>query len=146
MTNHDDEALTAKPKAAPVDDDRLTDKPAPEAPTDLKERAAEFDFAAWLAGMGPTRAVYPWRGVEIELQSRTPEYLTERHKEIGDLDVAERTLILISDHVTGPEGLPVRETLTAMREYAPIDYAALDKLLLALNTQPEAQINPRFLR
>lgn len=141
MTKHD-ESLASK-ATKPVDDDRLSDKPV-APPTDVKAEAEAFDFAAWLAGMGPTRAVYPWRGREIELQARTPEYVAARWQEMEGND--ERALILLGEHIVGPEGLPVLDVLRAMREYAPRDYVALDQLAASLDTKPESQINPRFLR
>lgn len=110
-----------------------------------EQSPADFDLAAWIAGMAPAEAEYPWPGgPKIRLQAWTVTKQKEWGARAADFDSDdERTVAYIAEHVVWPE-LPA-EALARMRETRLPEFAELGGLAFDLDNKPQSQIAPRFL-
>ena len=139
MHKNDDESL-ADMSAKQVADEALSDMPAPEPADELQPE--DFDLAEWLQGIGPARFAYTLDGRKIEMRSRTVDWaksVTEAHPD--DEDAANRAYLaghIVDDRVTA-------ETLAALQEHRPADFAEMLTLAIQIDTRPASQIQPRFL-
>lgn len=138
MHKNDDESL-ADMSARQVADEALSDTPTPE----LDELQPEdFDLAEWLQGIGPARFAYTLDGRIIEMRSRTVDWaksVTEAHPD--DEDAANRAYL--AGHIVGER--VTAETLAALQEHRPTDFAEMLTLAIQIDTRPASQIQPRFL-
>ena len=106
---------------------------------------ADFDLAAWIEGLQPTRRAYPVGGIRIVMQARTMEWVREQMPGLVDLSEVERSAELIARHIVEPAGM-TRAMLLKIAETYPIEFAQLDVMAAELDTRPAHMISPRFLR
>ena len=106
---------------------------------------ADFDLAAWIEGLQPTRRAYPVGGIRIVMQARTMEWVRGQMPGLVDLSEVERSAELIARHIVEPAGM-TRAMLLKVAETYPIEFAQLDVMAAELDTRPAHMISPRFLR
>ena len=105
----------------------------------------DFDLAAWVEGLRPTRRAYPVGGIKIVLQAHSMEWVREQMPELADLSQVERTAELVARHVVQPAGM-TRAMLLRIAETHPVEFEQLDIMAAELDTRPAHMISPRFLR
>lgn len=125
--------------AAPVaPDPSVTDDPAEEG------LPADFDLAAWIEGLEPTRRAYPVAGIRIVMQAHSKEWLREQLADLQGLAPLDLAAELVARHIVEPAGM-TRAMLLRIAETHPAEFEQLDQMAAELDSRPAHMISPRFL-